>query len=208
MKPPKLESHWDDVYRRKGAADVSWFQPTLAGSLRMIDSLKLPKGSTAIDVGAGASTLVDDLLAREFGKVTVLDLSAVGLEVSRQRLGERAERVEWIVGDITAMELPENAYDLWHDRAVFHFLTDEKARAAYVENAARALKPGGHIIVATFGLEGPEQCSGLDVVRYDASGLHAEFGQPFAPIEHVKESHKTPWGKEQEFIYCYCRRVG
>jgi SAM-dependent methyltransferase len=200
--------HWDHVYERKGD-NVSWFRPTLDRSLAIIDRLSLAAGATAIDVGSGASTLVDDLLARGFAEVTVADLSQVALDSTRARLGARAENVRFVVGDITQVELPANAYDLWHDRAVFHFLTDPEARAAYVRQVLRAVRPGGHVIVATFGLQGPEQCSGLPVVRYDDRSLHATFGEhAFRKLGHEHETHQTPWGSEQEFVYCYCRCEG
>lgn len=203
-----LRGHWNDVYERKEPDQVTWFQPSLSVSLELIEEIGLSESASIIDVGGGASTLVDDLLERGHSDITVLDLSRNALKATRERLGQRAEQVTWIEGDITATELPEARYDLWHDRAVFHFLTDEAARQKYVALAEQALKPGGHVIVATFGLEGPEKCSGLDVVRYDPDGLHAEFGSPFAKLDEREESHKTPWGGEQEFIYCYCRRKG
>jgi len=205
--PTASKSHWNGVYERKGPENVSWFQPHLGRSLAIIDQIGLPSTASVIDVGGGASTLVDDLLARGFSDLTVLDISAQALDSSRRRLGERAACVHWIDADVTAVELESARYDLWHDRAVFHFLTDVESRHRYVETARRAIKPGGHIIVATFGTDGPLQCSGLDVVRYDASALHSEFGSPFQPIDHVKEVHRTPWGTEQEFLYCHCRRV-
>ena len=201
------DEHWDDVYARKGAERVSWFQPHLGTSLAFIRDLALPKSARVIDVGGGASTLVDDLLDEVFADLTVLDISARALATSQARLGERATDVHWIVADVTSVDLDVSRYDLWHDRAVFHFLTDAEARAAYVRTALRALAPGGHIIVATFGAHGPEQCSGLDVVRYEADGLHAEFGAQFEKVRSVTEAHHTPWGTEQEFLYCYCRRV-
>lgn len=204
-------SHWDSVYRRKGADEVSWFQPNLSTSLSFIDNIGLPPTARVIDVGGGASTLVDDLLGRGFHNLAVLDLSGAALAASRDRLQERGldtGSIEWIEADITHVDLGENRYDLWHDRAVFHFLTDPAARAAYVATAARALKPSGHIIVATFGPEGPERCSGLDVVRYDPDGIHDEFGDPFVKVRSAEESHQTPWGSEQEFVYCWCQRAG
>ncbi|HWB76354.1 MAG TPA: class I SAM-dependent methyltransferase [Nannocystaceae bacterium] len=201
------EDHWNAVYERKGADNVSWFQPHLGTSLALIQALRLPGVARLIDVGGGAATLVDDLLDAGFVRPTVLDISEAALATSQRRLGERARDVEWIVDDITTADLGAAKYDLWHDRAVFHFLTDPRARAAYVRAALRALAPGGHIIVATFGVHGPAQCSGLDVVRYEANGLHAEFGAAFEKIQSVTEAHHTPWGTEQEFLYCYCRRV-
>lgn len=207
MADQATKQHWDDVYRRKGPQDVSWFQPRLGVSLALIEKIGLEPSSRVIDVGGGTSTLVDDLLSRGFADLTVLDISDQALAATRERLGAAADAVTWLAADVTAAELPDAHYDLWHDRAVFHFLTDEAARRRYVALAQRALKPGGHIIVATFGVHGPEQCSGLDVVRYDPDGLHAEFGAPFRKMEQREESHTTPWGAEQEFVYCYCRRT-
>jgi SAM-dependent methyltransferase len=201
------DDHWNAVYQRKAAEQVSWFQPHLDTSLALIRALALPRSARIIDVGGGAATLVDDLLDDGFVAPTVLDISDRALETSRIRLGARAAAVHWIAGDITNVDLGEARYDLWHDRAVFHFLTDQAARRAYVRAAMSALAPGGHIIVATFGVHGPEQCSGLDVVRYDADGLHAEFGGGFEKVRSLTETHHTPWGSEQEFVYCYCRRT-
>lgn len=185
---------------------MSWFQPTLERSLAIIDGLGLPAGSSAIDVGAGSSTLVDDLLDRGFGAVAVADLSQVALDLIRARLGERVRQVSMIVGDITRVQLPDNAYDLWHDRAVFHFLTDPAARATYIRQVLRALRPGGRVVVATFGPQGPERCSGLLTQRYDEGTLHSTFGEDaFTMIGHEREVHRTPWGAEQEFVYCYFR---
>ena len=199
------EEHWDRIYAAKGER-TSWYKPALERSLAIIDRLDLPPRPTAIDVGAGASTLADDLLARGFAEVTLVDLSSVALELVSARLAARAERARFVVGDVTRVELPEDAYDLWHDRAVFHFLTEPEAMAAYVSQVRRALRPGGFLVVATFGLEGPEQCSGLPVVRYDADTLHAAFGgEAFRRLGHERERHQTPWGTEQEFVYCYCR---
>jgi SAM-dependent methyltransferase len=199
------DEHWNDVYASRGE-HVSWFRPTLERSLAIIDGFELGQGATAIDVGSGSSTLVDGLLDRGFAEVTVLDLSRVALDTAAARLGPRSDRVRFVVGDVTAVALRENAYDLWHDRAVFHFLTEPAARAAYVRQVLHALRPGGRIIVATFGPEGPERCSGLPVVRYDENELHAAFGQrAFEQLGHERETHQTPWGSEQEFVYCYCR---
>jgi ubiquinone/menaquinone biosynthesis C-methylase UbiE len=155
-------------------------------------------------VGGGTSTLVDDLLDRGYSDVTVLDISAPALEESKRRLGARAGRVQWIAGDVTSITLPERVFDLWHDRAVFHFLTDRQARLRYLELVRRSVRPGGHVVVATFGPQGPEKCSGLDVVRYDAEGIHSEFGAHFERIDQSIEVHTTPWGSEQQFVYCVC----
>lgn len=202
------EQHWDSVYKTKAPERVSWFRPHLDRSLQFIEAAGLARDASILDVGGGASTLVDDLLDRGNSNVSVLDLSAEALETSRKRLGERASRVRWIQGDILGASLPEHACDFWHDRAVFHFLTSPADREKYVALARRSLKPGGHIVIATFGPQGPEKCSGLEVVRFTAEGIHAEFGDDFAAVGDSREMHSTPWGSEQEFVYCYCRVPG
>lgn len=198
-------AHWEDVYGRKKPEEVSWFAPHLKRSLAFVEKAGLPHEAAIIDVGGGASTLVDDLLERGHSNVTVLDISANAIEVAKQRLGARALEVQWRVGDITEVALPEGAFDFWHDRAVFHFLRQPADREKYVANVRRALKPGGHILVATFGPEGPQRCSGLDVMRYSSDQLHGEFGDDFRKVESLTELHSTPSGGEQQFVYCYCR---
>ncbi len=200
------QSHWEDVYARKAADTVSWYRPHLERSLALIDAAGLPRDASIVDVGGGASTLVDDLLDRGYTNVSVLDLSATALDVARARLGDRAKAVRWIVGDATRAALPDASVDFWHDRAVFHFLRDEEARERYVATARRALKPGARIVVATFGPDGPEMCSGLDVVRYDADGIHGAFGAAFEKMSSAEETHMTPSGAAQHFVYCHCRR--
>ena len=199
------QQHWEAVYAKKAADRVSWYRPHLDESLRFLAAAKIEPAAAIIDVGGGASTFVDDLLERGYSNVTVLDLSAAALETAKRRLGDRALRVRWICADVTQADLPENTYDFWHDRAVFHFLMEPTARARYVDTVRKAVKSGGHIIVATFGPHGPEQCSGLEVMRYTPDELHAEFGAAFAKIADSTELHETPWGTEQEFVYCYCR---
>lgn len=198
------KTHWDAVYERKPADTVSWFQPHAQQSLALIRRIAGASACQIIDVGGGASTLVDDLLVHPNFEVSVLDISAAALDVARNRLGAVAKGVHWLVGDITDAKLPEQAFDIWHDRAVFHFLTDTKQRIAYVEQVRRAVRPNGHVIVATFGPDGPAQCSGLPVVRYAPGALHAEFGGSFELLEHLSESHLTPAGTIQQFVYCHC----
>ncbi|MEY4564601.1 MAG: hypothetical protein RLZZ618_3878 [Pseudomonadota bacterium] len=199
-----VESHWETVYQNKAADSVSWFQPHAQQSLSLIHSIAAARTCRVIDVGGGASTLIDDLLAQRQVEVSVLDISAAALDVARHRLAKEADRASWIVGDITQVVLPEQAYDIWHDRAVFHFLTEPAQRAAYVAQVRRAVRPGGHVIVATFGPDGPLQCSGLPVMRYAPDALHAEFGGKFELVEHLSEVHQTPWGASQQFVYCHC----
>jgi SAM-dependent methyltransferase len=198
--------HWESVYASKATDQVSWFQTHASSSLRLIEGCA-GRDAQIIDVGGGASMLVDDLLDAGYRHVTVLDLAEAALAASRARLGERAARVQWIAGDITRVELPAARYDVWHDRAVFHFLTEAADRARYVAQVLHSVKPGGHVIVATFGPGGPLQCSGLDVMRYAPDVLHAEFGAGFRLLAHETEIHQTPAGKAQEFVYCYCRRI-
>jgi len=200
--------HWDAVYRHKSPDQASWYRPHLERSIKFIDDAALPKDAAIIDVGGGTSTLVDDLLDRGYSNITVLDISMTAIASAKERLALRAGAVTWMVADITQVELPEHRYHFWHDRAVFHFLRDEAARRRYVAAARRALKPGGHIIVAAFGPSGPERCSGLEVMRYGAEELHAEFGGAFKKVASCSEVHTTPWGSEQEFVYCYCRVPG
>ncbi len=202
------QEHWEAIYRRKAADELSWYRPHLDRSLRLIEAAGLSPGAAILDVGGGSSTLVDDLLAHGYENVMVLDLSASAVAMARERLGPRAGQVTWMVGDILELDLPEHAVDFWHDRAVFHFLTDPAARRRYVAAARHALKPNGHILVATFGPSGPEKCSGLPVVRYSAEGIHQEFGDRFVKVGSETEVHHTPWGSEQEFVYCYCRMPG
>ena len=199
------KSHWETVYSTKRSDSVSWFQEHAEESLRLIAATRLGSAAAIIDVGGGASTLVDDLLAAGFSDIGVLDLSAAAMAAARQRLGVAAGKVAWIEGDITQVDLPCARFDIWHDRAVFHFLTDTASRRLYVEQVMRAVRPGGHVIVATFAKDGPEQYSGLPVMRYSADELHAEFGDGFKLLAHQKEQHRTPLGRVQQFVYCYCR---
>ncbi len=198
------QDHWERVYTEKAPDAVSWYRPHLEKSLSLIEQCALGKSASIIDVGGGESTLVDDLLARGYENITVLDISQAAFEVSQKRLGVASERVHWLVADITKVELPPSACDVWHDRAVFHFLTDASDRAAYVRQVARAVRRGGHVILSTFGLDGPMKCSGLDVVRYDSESLHNEFGGHFRLLESSKELHETPFGTVQQFLYCHC----
>jgi 2-polyprenyl-3-methyl-5-hydroxy-6-metoxy-1,4-benzoquinol methylase len=199
------KTHWDHVYQTKAPDAVSWYRAHLETSLALIERAAGRLSASIIDVGGGESTLVDDLLAHGYQNITVLDVSPTAIEVTQRRLGVAAERVHWLVADVTEVDLPPCTYDVWHDRAVFHFLTAVERRRAYLRNVARAVKPGGHVIVSTFGPEGPTQCSGLDVVRYDAETLHEQFGARFRLVESSQELHQTPFGTTQQFLYCYCR---
>jgi ubiquinone/menaquinone biosynthesis C-methylase UbiE len=199
------ERHWEKVYETKSEDEVSWYRPHLERSLFFIIDAKLGPEAPIIDVGGGSSTLVDDLLDLGHRDVTVLDISHTAIDRARERLGERAGQVTWIVGDVTSVELPPAHYEFWHDRAVFHFLTEPETRQRYVAAVRRSLKLNGHIVVATFGEQGPDHCSGLEVARYSPDALHDQFGTSFKKVSSRTENHMTPWGAEQEFVYCYCR---
>jgi len=196
--------HWDQVYRSRGASGVSWYQQSADLSLRMIAAERGPD-SAIIDVGGGASTLVDGLLEAGYRDITVLDLSRTALDLAQQRLGVSSQRVQWLEANVLTVELKHGSYDVWHDRAVFHFLTSARDRVGYVEQVRRAVKPGGHVLVATFAEDGPERCSGLPVAKYGADALHAEFGSDFRLIKSERQRHITPWGAPQAFTYCLCR---
>jgi 2-polyprenyl-3-methyl-5-hydroxy-6-metoxy-1,4-benzoquinol methylase len=199
-----VQTHWEKVYTEKAPHQLSWSCSHLETSIALIEKATAGHSGSIIDVGGGESTLVDDLLARGYQDITVLDISQTAIDANRQRLGEASKHVDWLVADITEVELEPGAYDVWHDRAVFHFLTTPRDRAAYVRQAAGAVKHGGHVIVSSFGPEGPAKCSGLDVVRYDAASLHKEFGPRFRLIASSKELHQTPFGTTQQFLYCCC----
>jgi len=203
--PSDPKTHWDKVYNTKAPDQVSWYRPHLERSLALIERAAASISASIIDVGGGESTLVDDLLARGYQNITVLDISEAAINVTKTRLKKAAEQVHWIAGDVTRLKLGSKFYDVWHDRAVFHFLTSVEQRSAYVQNVARAVKTGGHVIVSTFGPEGPSKCSGLEVTRYDAESLHDQFGMRFRLVESFQELHQTPFSTTQQFLYCYCR---
>jgi ubiquinone/menaquinone biosynthesis C-methylase UbiE len=201
------KAHWEKAYTTKASNEVSWFQEHAKVSLKLFRDAGISSSASIIDVGGGASTLVDDLLARGHKNVTVLDLSSAALATAKSRLGERAAQVRWVEANVLEADLPAHAYDLWHDRAVFHFLTTAEERHTYVQKVMRAVKPGGFVIVATFAEDGPVKCSGLPVMRYSANELQAEFGEPFQLLAHERESHHTPGGNEQKFVYCIFQKL-
>jgi len=196
------KEHWQHVYQTKDKdpTDVSWFQSQPTLSFQLIRNAGLKSNQSVIDVGGGASVLAGCLLSAGFQHVAVLDISADALKHAKQRLGARADAVEWFEADVTDL-MPPHRFDLWHDRAVFHFLTDKTDRQKYVQTLKRSLAPNGHVIIATFAIGGPPKCSGLDVCRYDAAGISAEFGVGFELREQVNETHVTPWNTEQKFSY-------
>ena len=205
MNDVRRQDHWEKVYTAKGENEVSWFQETPAPSLELIELVGAIRSSGIIDIGGGASRLVDCLVAQGYADVTMLDLSAAALASARSRLGDKANGVSWIAADVTLWE-PSRSYDVWHDRAAFHFLTDPNDRTAYLARLRRALRLGGHAIIGTFAPDGPERCSGLLVSRYDADSLAATLGRGFELIDTRRHEHVTPWGATQKFQFSTFRR--
>ena len=197
--------HWESVYRTKRADEVSWFQRDPTVSLQLIRRVAPARETRIIDVGGGASTLVDHLLESGYSDVTVMDLSTTALHAARNRLGGRASRVKWIQADVLMAPLRGAQFDLWHDRAAFHFLVDPAQRAAYRAQVRRVMTPGGHVLIATFADDGPTRCSGLPVERYSVGALRNELGEGFELVESVRELHVTPSGARQSFVYCVCQ---
>ncbi len=202
------KGHWEHTYAVKPADALGWYEPHLRTSLSWIRALTLPADSPIIDVGGGASTLVDDLLAEGHRAITVLDLSGSALSLARTRLGGAAESVTWIEGDVTVVDLPHHAYEVWHDRALFHFLVEPEQTSRYVEQVLTALRHGGHLIIGAFAPEAPPSCSGLPVQRYSTERMKSTLGDEFALVRDVKELHVTPSGVEQWYLYCHLRRKG
>lgn len=202
-----VRAHWEKVYQTKAPTQVSWYQPHAVVSLGLIRATGAAHDDPMIDIGGGASALIGDLLTEGYTAVSVLDISATALRAARERLGECADRVNWIEADVTETDLPREHFVVWHDRAVFHFLTEPAARRRYVDMVRSSVKPGGHVIVASFASDGPEMCSGLNVCRYEPETMHREFGDAFTLLSSTRETHQTPWGAEQKFVYCYCRKA-
>ena len=198
---------WQNIYQTKSSKEVSWFVPRLAKSLELIKKTGIQKNGSVIDLGAGASTLVDDLLDEGFTQLTALDIASDSLEISKKRLGVKAKKIKWLEADILKADLPENAFDLWHDRAVFHFLTKPEDRKVYLEKLGRSLKSGGFVIMASFSLEGPQKCSGLDVQCYSAETMSKEIGSGFMLVRSDQERHHTPFNTVQDFVYCLFKRA-
>jgi ubiquinone/menaquinone biosynthesis C-methylase UbiE len=199
------KAHWEHVYATKQANTVSWYQTHAQLSLELIESVAPGRTSAIVDVGGGASVLVDDLLAAGYANLTVLDISGVALDQARLRLGAQSASVSWLDADVLSAALPRAAFDVWHDRAVFHFLTDAGDRRRYVDQVKRALKPGGAVVIGTFAEDGPTKCSGLDVARYSAAQLYAELGREFIPVSSRRHEHLTPSGAMQAFTFCVGR---
>jgi SAM-dependent methyltransferase len=199
--------HWEGIYESRAPDSVSWYRRHLDRSLAFIEECELSSNAHIVDVGGGASTLVDDLLARGYKNISVADISEAALETSKRRLGENAVTVEWVVGDVTTHLFDAGSVDLWHDRAVFHFLIEQEPRDAYIEALRRAVAPGGFVMIATFGPNGPEKCSGLPVQRYSAEEIAGTLGTEFELIDSAAEKHTKPSGGVQEFAYALCKRT-
>ncbi|MER2512880.1 MAG: class I SAM-dependent methyltransferase [Nitrosomonas ureae] len=200
------KEHWEKVYQSKASDQVSWYKAHLSLSLDWILGSLKSKSSRVIDVGGGSSTLVDDLLAKGYIDITVLDISQQALKVSKDRLGALADKVTWIEAGITRVSFPPQSFDVWHDRAIFHFLTDPVQRKKYIETLKSTLKTDGFLIMATFSLEGPLKCSGLHIVRYSPETLSGELGDGFSLVKTSQERHQTPFGTFQNFTYCLFKR--
>lgn len=205
MNDAKTE-HWQSVYQNKQSNEVSWFCPHLEVSLALMKQAGLDRQSRVVDIGAGASTLVDDLLAFGVQRMAALDLSSAALAVAQQRLGSRARDVEWITGDAAHYAFQPSSFDFWHDRAVLHFLVDSEATSAYVANATRALASEGFVVIGGFASDGPEKCSGLPVARRDPNDIAELFGSEFKLLDARREVHQTPWGAPQSFAYALLQK--
>jgi 2-polyprenyl-3-methyl-5-hydroxy-6-metoxy-1,4-benzoquinol methylase len=205
MADSDRKTHWEKVYTTKTETGVSWYQDDPKLSLELIGAFAPTEGGRIIDVGGGASILVGRLLDLPFERIAVLDFSEAALGKAKSRLGESASQVEWIVADLTEIR-DVGSFDVWHDRAVFHFLTESEDRKKYVDLARKTVPKGGHLIIATFADAGPKRCSDLSVRRYNADSLRVEFGQGFLLAREAREMHKTPWGSSQQFFYGVFRR--
>ena len=204
--PESPRQHWQDSYRGKPVDRVSWYRPHLEQSLALLRQAGLHPGTRVIDVGGGASTLVDDLMAAGVRDITVLDLSSAALSIARERLGDAAAHVHWLVGDVLTVEWPPARFDAWHDRAVSHFLGDAELSGPYARQAAHAIASGGHAIIGGFAPEGPERCSGLPVMRRSAADIARLLGPAFTLVASRAERHVTPAGATQDFEYAMLRR--
>jgi len=199
--------HWEDTYSNNAIEQLGWYAAHVETSVSWIVGLDLDQDAEIIDAGGGACTLVDDLLNERYQSVTVVDLSKRAMTLAQMRLGEKAKSVTWIEGDITSVPLAANRYDVWHDRAVFHFFTDSEQRQLYRNNLMQALKPGGYLIIAVFAPEAPPRCSGLPVERYTLDQLESTLGAEFELNQHTQEMHVTPGGTEQMYLYCHFRKL-
>lgn len=207
METNTPKRHWETIYQTKQSDEVSWTQAIPATSLAFIKQARLPKSARIIDIGGGDSTLVDFLLDEGYQRISVLDISEAALNRAKQRLGERADQVEWIVSDITAYA-PVQPFDFWHDRAAFHFLTTVEQISRYLATARSGVTPNGYVTIGTFSENGPDKCSGLPVRRYDEETLTTELTRGFRKIRCVTEDHITPFQTSQNFLFCSFQRSG
>ena len=200
------KEHWEKIYQTKQISEVSWYQPIPETSLEIILQLDVPLTAKIIDVGGGDSFLVDHLLEKGYHDITVLDISKASIERAKQRLGDRAEKVNWIVTDAANFNPPEK-YDFWHDRAAFHFLTDEKEVSNYIETASQNINPNGFLVIGTFSDQGPEMCSGIIVNQYSEASMTDRMKMYFEKMKCTIVDHKTPSGSVQNFIFCSFRKL-
>lgn len=207
MSTAERQGHWQRIYRTKQEHEVSWFQESAGVSLDLIRATGVGPDAAIVDIGGGASRLADGLIQAGFHSLSILDVSEAALATARARLGAQAETINWIVADMTTW-VPQHMYDIWHDRAAFHFLTDREDQVAYGERVRRAVRSGGHAIIGTFAPDGPEKCSGLPVVRHDASSIGKVLGAAFALELTRRHEHATPWGTVQHFQFSVFRHTG
>ncbi len=206
MEPFNRKKHWENIYQTKELKDVSWFEPTPETSLTFFKQFNVPKDAKIIDVGGGDSFLVDNLLNQGYTDITVLDISEAALNRAKERLGESATNVKWIVADAASFE-PTEKYDFWHDRAAFHFLTEEKEIAAYLDTVQKSLTPKGILIIGTFSENGPKKCSGIDIKQYSEETMIAQLTKYFDKIKCITVDHKTPFDTIQNFVFCSFRKL-
>ena len=205
MKEEELKKHWDTIYASKELEETSWYQEVPSTSLKIIATLKLEKSASIIDVGGGESLLVDHLLSMGFEDISVLDISETAIEKAKQRLGSQSKQVNWIISDVISFK-PKRQYDLWHDRATFHFLIDSPDILRYVETTAKAVKNDGFLTISTFSEEGPDRCSGLEIKQYSENSLVRLFSNDFEKIHCLQTDHQTPSGELQNFVFCSFRK--
>ena len=200
------KKHWETIYQTKKLNEVSWFQPTPKTSLDFFTGLNVPKTAKVIDIGGGDSYLVDHLIGLGYQDITVLDISAVAIERAKLRLGDSSNNIKWIVADVTSFE-PTEKYDFWHDRAAFHFLTDEKEISSYLNTAQQTINPSGIMVIGTFSEQGPIKCSGIEVKQYSEASLTNRLKDSFERIKCITVDHKTPFNTTQNFVFCSFRKL-
>lgn len=205
METIERKSHWEKIYKSTPFKEMSWYQPCPVTALEFAMKCRLPQTASIIDIGGGDSLLADHMLQMGYSDITVLDISAGAIERAKTRLGSLADRVQWVVSDVVDFQ-PDKKYDYWHDRAAFHFLTSEEEIAQYVRCAESSVKPGGHLLIGTFSLQGPQTCSNLPVQRYSKETLSAQFKPGFERVASITVNHKTPSDTTQDFVFCGLKR--